>query len=220
VLTYSLQLAWRRTIEHFISAIAVLAASSTLALAGGPVTTVAEPEPVAAAPVAVHDWSGAYVGLGYGKTSGDVAYTPGGTFDLNSGSAASIFAGYLWQRGSLVYGGELAYSRGNDTYALGFPTENVERMVDLKARVGYAANKALFYGVVGYSILKYDIPVLTNSFTTSGVNYGLGMDFAVTKRVTMGIEYLVRNTDGATFNAGQTADLDVNTITLRFGYSF
>ena len=61
---------------------------------------------------------------------------------------------------------------------------------------------------------------LTNSFTTSGVNYGLGMDFAVTKRVTMGIEYLVRNTDGATFNAGQTADLDVNTITLRFGYSF
>ena len=45
--------------KHFISAIAVLAASSTLALAGGPVTTVAEPEPVAAAPVAVHDWSGA-----------------------------------------------------------------------------------------------------------------------------------------------------------------
>jgi len=206
--------------KHVFCAIAVVAASSSFALAGGPVIVSVDPPPEPPAVVAVHDWSGPYVGLGYGKTSGGLDYTPGGSFDLNGGNATSLYAGYLMQRGALVYGGELAFSKGNDTFATGFPTENVDRIIDLKGRVGYAANKALFYGAVGFSSMKYDVPVISNSFTTSGLNYGLGVDFAVTDRVTMGLEYLARKTEGDTFNVGQTADLDVNTITFRVGFSF
>ena len=122
------------------------------------------------------------------------------------------------QNGSLVYGGELAYSRGNDTYAEGYPLENVDQMIDLKGRLGYAANNALFYGVLGYSSIKYK--EVLGGYRTNGINYGLGVDYAVSNRVTIGIEYLVRNTDGSSQNLGQTANLDVNTVTLRLGYSF
>ncbi len=199
-------------------AVAVLAASTTLAQAGGPVVVAVEPTPVVSAQVALYDWSGPYVGIGYGRTSGDLSYNPGFAYSLNNGSAGSIFAGYLVQNGSLVYGGELAYSRGNDTYAEGYPLENVDQMIDLKGRLGYAANNALFYGVLGYSSIKYK--EVLGGYRTNGINYGLGVDYAVSNRVTIGIEYLVRNTDGSSQNLGQTANLDVNTVTLRLGYSF
>jgi len=199
-------------------AVAVLAASTTFAQAGGPVVVAVEPTPVVSAQVALYDWSGPYVGIGYGRTSGDLSYNPGFAYNLNNGSAGSIFAGYLVQNGSLVYGGELAYSRGNDTYAEGYPLENVDQMIDLKGRLGYAANNALFYGVLGYSSIKYK--EVLGGYRTNGINYGLGVDYAVSNRVTIGIEYLVRNTDGSSQNLGQTANLDVNTVTLRLGYSF
>lgn len=201
-----------------IFAVSALALSATAAAAGGPVVVVDAPA-VYAPVAATYDWSGAYVGLGYGVTSGDLAYTPGGSFDLDSGSATSIFAGYQMQNGSFVYGGELAYSKGSKTFATGFPNENVSRMVDLKAKLGYSLDRAMVYGILGYSSLNYDIPGSGN-FNTNGVNYGLGVDFAVSQNFIMGMEYLVRNTSGDTFNAGQSADLDVNTFSLRVAYKF
>jgi len=51
------------------------------------------------------------------------------------------------------------------------------------------------------------------------MSYGLGMDFAATERLTVGLEYLARNTDGD-LTGGQTADIDLNTISLRVGFSF
>lgn len=206
--------------KPFLTALSVLALSGTAAFAGGPVVVAQDPVIMAPAPVAAYDWTGAYVGLAYGATSGSLDYTPGGSFDLNNGSGVSIFGGYLVQNGALVYGGELAYTKGSKTHAVGFPTENVSQMLDLKAKLGYATDRVLFYGILGYSSMKYDIPVLPDSFNTNGFNYGIGMDFAVTNQMTVGLEYLARNTSGDTFAPGQTADLDVNTISLRVAYRF
>lgn len=201
---------------------AALISLASPALAGGPAVVAADPVPVAAvAPAAVHDWSGPYIGLAYGKVSGDLDYTPPGAADtLDGGSLTSLFAGYLFQRGNLVYGGELAYSRGKDTFATGFPLENVDTVIDLKGKIGYASNRALFYGVLGYSKLDYSFELFPAlDFSASGVSYGVGVDFAATERLSVGLEYLARTTDGDV-PGGSTADIDLNSLSLRIGYSF
>lgn len=200
---------------------AALAALTTPALAGGPTVIADDPMPEAApAPVMAHDWSGPYVGLAYGRTGGEMTYNTSTTvFEFDSGSTPSIFAGYLIQRGNMVYGGELAFSRGGNATLVGFPTEHLENMLDLKGRVGLAANNALFYGTLGYSRVGY-FEGTAGSQDTAGLAYGLGVDIALSERFTAGLEYLVRKTDGDTTNAGQTRDLDLDTVSVRVGFSF
>jgi outer membrane immunogenic protein len=202
----------------------LLLASSGMAQAGGPTAVAPDPVPVASAPAAIHDWSGFYAGLGYGTASGSLDFTPGPYYDLTSGNTTTIFAGYLMQRGSFVYGGELALSQGSDLYidvSPAYTDEEVGRVIDLKAKAGYAANRVLFYGVLGYSQVEWTIDnPAYDDFTTDGFAYGLGIDYAATNRLTVGLEYLSRSTSGASYNAGQDADLDLDTLSLRIGYQF
>ncbi len=139
-------------------------------------------------------------------------------FEFDTGATPSIFAGYLMQRGNVVYGGELAYSQGDDATIVGFASESLGTMLDLKARVGMTANNALFYGVLGYSKVDYHFGSVGNQ-ETAGLNYGVGVDFAVSNRLFLGAEYLVRKTDGDA-NLGLTRNLDLNTFGVRLGLSF
>jgi opacity protein-like surface antigen len=47
---------------------------------------------------------------------------------------------------------------------------------------------------------------------------GLGVDFAVSQRLTMGLEYLAR--DLSADNAGISLDSSLDTLSLRVGLSF
>lgn len=206
----------------FSLALAALAALSGPAIAGGPTMVADDPMPEAApAPAAAHDWSGPYVGLAYGRASGGFTYSNATSFDLESGNIRSIFAGYLMQRGNLVYGGELAYSKGSGITTVGFPLEYVDSMLDLKGKVGVASNRALFYGVLGLSRASYNFDLIpAYDYTATGVSYGIGMDVAVSNRVTVGLEYMNRKTDADVPTTGLTSDLDVNSLSLRVGLSF
>ncbi len=190
------------------------------ALAGGP--TLVEPDPVPEAmpaPVAT-DWSGFYAGLGYGTSSGDLDFDPAPAQALDSGNATSMYFGYLWQRNALVYGGELAYTRTKDNFVTGFTCCEVDRSIDLKGRVGLAANRALIYGVLGYSQGSYSEPA-TGEWDPSGVSYGIGVDFAATQRLTIGLEYLARDLTGENpTGLTQEVNIDLDTVSLRVGLSF
>ena len=112
-------------------AAATLAVLSTPALAGGP--TIVEPDPMPAAmaaPVEVHDWSGAYVGLSYGRTNNDLTLDSM-PFDANDGTTTGFFAGYLMQRGNFVYGGELSVGNINDAGLTAAPTIEFTKSIDL-----------------------------------------------------------------------------------------
>lgn len=203
-------------------AVATVAAFGVPAFAGGPTVIADDPIPtVAPAPVVAYDWSGPYVGLAYGKGSGGFTYSNGDSFDLESGNVKSLFAGYLMQRGNMVFGGELALSRGSDITTVGFPLEYVDRMIDLKGRVGFASDRALFYGVLGLSRVSYNFDIVpAQNYDATGLGYGLGVDFAVTDRLMVGLEYMNRKTDGDIPTTVLTSDLDVNTLSLRVGLSF
>jgi outer membrane immunogenic protein len=205
-----------------VLALAASAVMATQAFAGGPVVVAYDPvvvAPPAPAPQAM-DWSGFYGGLGYGSSSGDIDFTPAPARALDSGNAASVFAGYLWQRDNFVFGGELAYTSLKDNVVTGFPTFELKNSIDLKGRLGLAANRMLFYGVVGYSMASYDEGA--GDWDPSGMSYGLGVDYQVSNRMTLGLEYLARdlsgdNPDGLGL---QEVDVKLDTLSLRVGFQF
>ena len=197
----------------------VLAGLASPTLAGGPTVVADDPMPAAApAPVAAHDWSGPYVGLSYGKTSGDVndVFT---NFELDSDKAAGAFVGYNVQRGQMVFGGELEYSSTDTVVIGGGGDDTFDSMLDLRGRLGLSAGKALIYGSLGYSKAEMTING-TDGASLSGVSYGLGVDVAVSSRIFVGIDYTRRNMDGR--NDANTFDIDstLKTVGLRVGLSF
>ncbi|WP_128516673.1 outer membrane protein [Tabrizicola thermarum] len=200
-------------------AIAALAALTGPALAGGPTMVADDPMP-AAAPAAtdVHDWSGPYVGLSYGKTGGDLNDSFA-DFELDSDKATGAFVGYNIQRGQMVYGGELAYASTDTVVIGGGGDDTFDSMLDLRGRIGLSAGKVLVYGALGYSRAEMTING-TDGATLSGISYGVGVDVAVSSRIFVGIDYTRRNLDGR--NDADTFDLDttVNTVGLRVGLSF
>jgi outer membrane immunogenic protein len=193
---------------------------ATPVLAGGP--TVIADDPIAEAmpaPAAVHDWSGPYVGLSYGRASGDIS-DPFFTYDYDDGSAKGGFVGFNLQRGNLVYGGELGYSSvSGSTILLGGGDDSLDSLLDLRGRVGFAVGKALIYGSLGYSRANLTINT-TDGAKLTGTSAGLGVDFKVTERLLVGADYISRDLDGR--NDFNTFDLEstVNTVGLRVGLSF
>ncbi len=182
-----------------------LALVATGAIAGDPTPTYAEPEPIQAAPVAVPlggDWTGAYAGLSFGNLDVD-----GGGFDDN-GPAYGVFGGYDYDFGQFVLGGELEWQSMDDLDLGGIDIDNVTR---LKVRAGYDAGPALIYGVLGAA--RAD----TSIGDADGAVAGLGMDYKVTDRFTVGAEYLAHRFDDA---ANSGIDVDANAINLRGALRF
>jgi outer membrane immunogenic protein len=141
-------------------------------------------------------WSGAYVGLSYGFASGDYNFTQLNGFnrDMDDGSMTQLFGGYQVQRGALVYGGELAFGSAQDTVVTGFLTSQVTDMIDLKGRVGYASGDFLIYGVLGYTMSEFseNTTISGGEWDIGGINYGIGVDYAISDNFVIGAEYLTR----------------------------
>jgi outer membrane immunogenic protein len=203
---------------------AAFAALATQTFAGGP--TIVEPDPmpdVMPAPVVAHDWSGPYVGLSYGRFSGDFSATIGlATFPsvYEANKRPGVFAGYNFQRGQLVFGGELGYSN-TSMLIVADGDDFLDSVIDLRGRVGYSLGKALVYGSVGYSRGEMTINGTDNP-TVSGASLGVGVDVKVTQKLSVGIDYTSRNLSGTNDNPANTFDIDttVKSVGLRVGLSF
>lgn len=180
---------------------AVIVAGTSAAVAGNP--TPAPAEPVIAAPVTpvmtTGDWTGGYVG-------GSVGY---GDWDLGASSDGGAnyggFAGYDYDFGNYVLGGELQYL-GNDVSIGGTSLDGVGRA---KLKAGYDAGPVLLYGVGGYT--RAD----TGAGTADGYVAGIGMDYKFNNGVTMGAEVLHND-----FGSVGGSDLSGNTVEARVGYRF
>ena len=176
--------------------------------------------PVAVAPLP-YDWSGLYAGLSAGKTTGDFTYFGDGseTFDLD-GRSLGGFVGYNYQRGSMVYGLELAL-QDVDAELEGYPTYHFNYVHDLKARIGFANDNMLFYAFGGYSKGEWENDT-AGKFDADGPNMGLGVEMAFRENWLIGLEYIRRSLDGdfAPVSPSESFDSDVDTIQLRVGYKF
>lgn len=189
--------------------IAALAATLSLgavpAIAGG----MAEPAPMPVqvapvpAPVVGTDWTGFYAGaqIEYGDVGISGALTEDGT-----GALGGVFAGYRYDFGSYVIGGELDFNAADiDLPATGGNLDSVTR---LGLEAGFDAGPALFYGTAGAARATVDTGTAT--LDGNGYFYGIGMDYALTDQVVLGAELLRHEFDD--FN--DTPGLDVGATTL------
>lgn len=145
---------------------------ATSALASGPVVP---PTPPVTPPIPVAhsmNWEGAYGGVSLGYNAmrvDDLSFGPG-PFNANGASLIG-FAGYNFQRGSLVFGPELGLSvntaRGTDGFFM--RPFRMRNSIELRGRVGVAAGRALPYLALG---------VISSEFWADHAGAGNPVDFA------------------------------------------
>ncbi len=166
-------------------------------------------------------WSGFNFGLQASKGEGSQLYLPSnGSYDLD-GKGFGGFVGYMMASGAWAYGGELAYARTDyhETDSGGsYPEWNFNHTLDLKARVGYAVDRALIYGVLGYGFSEYEEGSEASVTDVDGAIFGLGVDYLVSDRMFVGAEVLSR--DIGLSDSDEPFDANLTTITLRVGMKF
>lgn len=190
---------------------AVLIGSATLAapaLAGGLATPAPEPEIMQAAPPAPTfaggEWGGAYVGgsLGYGDVSGDVD---------GNGTLGGVQAGYRWDLGRTVLGAEVATGAADVSLGSG----KIDSLTQLKLQAGYDLGRTLVYATAGGASASGDIG--GSSVSDTGYFGGLGVDYALTDRWSLGAEVLAHKFDN--FD-GTGVDADATTAAIRANFRF
>lgn len=211
---------WSTQMKNLIISAVIACGLSTSAIAGNPDPVVAYVAPVVAA--STTDWSGFYVGGLADFESGDILYSGDASsigFDFEPGTGYGVFAGYNFQSGAFVYGGELSYIvPGNNL--VGFSNSLFTYTADIKARAGYTMGNALLYGFVGASTGHFDDSSVVE-WDEAGYNYGVGADYLITSSIFVGAEYLMRSMEGATGNGGnQISESNTQSLSVRVGYNF
>jgi outer membrane immunogenic protein len=191
------------------------ATAAALALAlGGSADAADFSLPVKASPpLPIFSWSGFYAGadIGYGWGRDSTTEYLTGTNTLTGlrwdykpkGALGGLFAGYNYQTGPMVLGLEtdieLADIKGgfNDPALGGAGDTRIDWQGSMRGRLGYAADKVLFYGTGGLAYANishtYKNLVVGSTETTSGVRTGwtagAGVEMALTHNVLLRAEY-------------------------------
>lgn len=204
-------------------------------------------------------WTGFYVGghLGVGHmrnnylgVSSFTAATPWIGYSIGDRFAASatgvvggVHVGYNWQvSGNIVAGVEASLSLSSLSHFFigptGTPDDEYRTRLpvygSLTGRIGYAADRALFYvkgglavGHVRFALEDFTPPIVggfRQSSTRAGWTIGAGAEYAVTPNWTIGLEY--NYADYGSFDAS-SGNLDImrvstrtHAVTLRANYLF
>lgn len=176
--------------------------------------------PYAAPPVAyvAQSWTGFYVGanVGYqfGKTTAVFSMEP-------SGVTGGLQAGYNWQFGQFVIGGETDFqlSAAEETFApykFSNPWFGTAR-----ARLGYALNNILFYGTGGVAYGRGELSYFGQSeqHLLAGWTAGAGLEVGFTPNVSVRAEYLFVDL-AATNYALTRMNTGIESSIVRFGLNY
>ena len=197
-------------------------------MADAPVYTPAiTPAPVAA----TGNWTGVYTGVQLG--SGDIAvenqidrdgdgdidgdddtFAFGGVLD-GDGALGGVHAGYLWDLGTFVVGGELDYDKADIDLGLAGGGE-LDSVARAKLKMGYDAGQTLVYGILGGA--RADATVGGVDFSDTGYVVGAGVDYMVTPSFVVGGEVLYHDF-GDDFD-GTDVSVDATTFQVRASFKF
>jgi opacity protein-like surface antigen len=196
-----------------IAALIATAALTAPAFAGGPIAVADEPVIVPAAEPFVApglDWSGAYVGaqLGYGDVDSNGAGLDGNDW------FGGVHGGYRWDLGNWVAGTEVSYDANN--IGLGAVAgDELSDVLALKLTAGREIGNSLVYGTLGAA--RANASVGGVDLRDNGLVYGVGFDYAVSDRWTVGGEVTEHKFDN--FDA-TGVDFDATTIKAKVGMRF
>ena len=168
---------------------------------------------------AVYNWGGGYAGLNVGYEWGAITNSSGSPSGLEGG----LQAGYNWQSGQFVFGGEtdIQVTGADDTFA---PWKFANPWFGtLRGRAGYAMNNVLFYGTFGlaYGQIKGTFLGLDESKTHVGWAGGLGMEVGFTPNWSAKIEYLYMDLSNRAYSITNTSNgFEANMVRFGINYHF
>jgi outer membrane immunogenic protein len=171
----------------------------------------------AAAPLRTYSWVGPYIGGTAGFEWGKVTNNP----TKPSGVAGGLEAGYNWQTGQFVFGGEtdINLSGADDTFA---PWKFSNPWFGtLRGRAGIALNNVLLFATAGlaYGDLRAETAGLTESNTSLGWTAGLGIEVGFTPNWSAKAEWLYLDLSEHGYSlTGVNNGLQANL--LRFGVNY
>ena len=190
----------------------------------------------------VYNWGGIYFGVnggyGFGKTEWSTSTASSGTFDL-SGFLGGATLGVNVQADAFVFGvdGDFDASwitSGSDINV--FCTAACETkntwLSTIRGRIGYAADRVLFYGTAGAAFGNIEAGVTPfsgfSNTNKSGWTAGGGIEAAFAENWTARVEYLFVDLENATCAAtncgpnppSTTAKFDASIVRLGLDYKF
>jgi len=207
--------------KKFTLSIAAVMAMGTFAIAGGDIAPVEEP----VVEVAVVDDSAFYVGLGYSYMNMNhkwsyAANEGSGEEDLN-GNALTVLAGYNFNK-YIAVEGRYSITLGDMTAEM--PDKDMDIDAEL-SNIGlylkpmYPVGELTLYGLLGFGKVTLEDPA-GGDHSESGLQWGLGADYAVTEDVGVFVDY-TRLYDDKGFD-GESPDDDfvVDSINVGLTYKF
>ncbi len=190
-------------------------------------------------PPPLFTWTGAYVGANAAYGVGRYTYGGGSYFGDAGGGLFGITGGYNYQSGPVVAGVEadLAFGAVNGS---GNPragvsaTGSINGEGSLRARFGYALDHTLFYITGGYTgaDLKGSVSdyasnpniLASQSAYLNGFVIGTGVEFALTRNISVKAEYLFSDyASSGLFNGtidNINSGLGVSTVRAGINYRF
>jgi len=196
-----------------LASVAALAAGSTAASAGS----------------GGYEWSGPYAGISAGMLFGDIAYaSTSDDYKLKGNFTPGMFAGYNWESHSgTVIGIELAGEfpmLGTSNTSTSYPNSyGYSYLVDGKVKFGKAFgqdDRVLLYGFGGGTIGSAKNYESEQDYSVYGVNYGIGLDYAVSERLRLGIEATGRTVNGYYDQTAHNRWYTFGEVAVRASFNF
>ncbi|MEJ6401739.1 outer membrane protein [Yoonia sp. 2307UL14-13] len=199
-----------------------LAVFGGMATAGGLAEPVAAPVPVAPPPVVPvgTDWTGFYAGgqLGFGSVEAEDDAGDDPITGDETGLLYGVHAGYLYDFGNLVLGGELDYDLSNIEPEVGDDANfEVDSVARAKVLLGYDAGQFLPYvtgGVAQLTTTSDDVDALDTD--NDGTFAGIGAKYLLSDSIMLGGEVLQHQFDDYV----DGTDVEATTATLRASFRF
>jgi len=157
------------------------------------------------------NWSGAYVG---GAATYDFGKFTGSTEGRDAkGLGGSVYGGYNFQNGQIVYGGEadIGYNGEDGNAGAGLTgTQGVNGSI--RGRVGYDMNPFLLYGTAGLAVANHELEdgASNDERIAAGYTVGAGVEAMVTNNITARVEYR--------YSDYQKRDFELSSGTISKGF--
>jgi len=174
----------------------------------------------APAPYYAFSWAGPYIGATAGYEWGNVGNNP----TRPSGFTGGVEAGWSWQNGSFVYGGETDFnlSGTKDTFA---PWQFFNPWFGtVRGRAGLAINNALLFGTAGLGygeLTAHTSGNMSESHASFGWVVGGGTEISFTPHWSAKAEWLYLDLADRSLSAtGADNGLAANLVRLGLNYHF
>lgn len=150
----------------------------------------------------LNTWSGPYAGIALGYGFNGRTRAPGNTINTD-GFIGGGFAGYQWQSGMFVFGGEVDANYSNLRGTNAGQTSRSAFDGSLRARMGVAVmDNVVIYGTAGGAIqnLRVSDAAVSDRKTMAGYTVGAGVDVKLVDQVFLRGEYRYTDFGRSTFN--------------------